>query len=269
MIGSPIRHSLSPVIFNAAFESLGLDYTYVAVEVPPGKAVEAIERARAAGVAGLSVTMPHKAAVLGALDRLSAAAEALGAVNTVLRVGDDLVGDNTDGPGFLDALAADEGFDPSGRRCVVFGAGGAARAVVLALAASGAAEVVVVNRNPERAASAVLLAGDVGRIGEAADVCEADLVVNATPIGMHAHPVDPLFDVSLIGKGQLVADLVYHPSLTPLVAEARERGAVAVNGLGMLIHQAAHSFRLWTGQPAPVEVMSAAAVSRLSQEASE
>lgn len=266
MIGSPIRHSLSPVIFNAAFESLGLDYTYVAVEVPPGQAVEAVEQARGAGVEGLSVTMPHKAAVLPALDRLSAAAEALGAVNTVLRVGDELVGDNTDGPGFLDALAADEGFDPSGRRCVVFGAGGAARAVILALAASGAAEVVVVNRSPERAAAAVLLAGGVGRIGDAADVQQADLVVNATPIGMHGHPVDPLFDTALIGKGQLVADLVYHPPLTPLVAVARDRGAVAVNGLGMLIHQAAHSFRLWTGQPAPVEVMSAAAVSRLSQE---
>jgi shikimate dehydrogenase len=187
-------------------------------------------------------------------------------VNTVLRAGDELVGDNTDGPGFVDALAIDEGFDPADKRCVVFGAGGAARAVILALAASGAAEVVVVNRSTEHAEVAVLLAGQVGRIGEPADVRDADLVVNATPVGMHGHPSEPLFDLSLIGKGQLVADLVYHPALTPLVAEARGRGAVAVNGLGMLIHQAAHSFRLWTGQPAPVEVMSAAAVSRLSQE---
>jgi shikimate dehydrogenase len=254
------------VIFTAAFEALDLDYTYVAVEVPPGKGAEAIEQARAAGVEGLSVTMPHKAAVLPALDQLSAAAEALGAVNTVLRVGDDLVGDNTDGPGFLDALAIDEGFDPLGRRCVVFGAGGAARAVILALAAAGASEVVVVNRNPEHAEAAIVLAGEIGRVGEADDVRQADLVVNATPMGMQGHPQEPLFDPDLLGPGQLVADLVYHPPLTPLVAAARERGAVAVNGLGMLIHQAAHAFRLWTGQPAPVEVMSAAAVSRLSQD---
>jgi shikimate dehydrogenase len=254
------------VIFTAAFEALSLDYTYVAVEVPAGQGAVAVEQARAAGVNGLSVTMPHKAAVLPALDRLSAGAEALGAVNTILRVGDELVGDNTDGPGFLDALAIDEGFDPSGRRCVVFGAGGAARAVILDLAASGAAEVVVVNRNPENADAAVRLAGEIGRIGEPADVQQADLVVNATPMGMQGHPRDPVFDPSLIKQGQLIADLVYYPPLTPLVAAARERGAVAVNGLGMLIHQAAHSFRLWTGQPAPLEVMSAAAVSRLSQD---
>lgn len=258
---------MSPAIFNAAFEALDLDLEYVAVEVPAGCAVEAIEEARALGVIGLSVTMPHKAAVVPVLDRLSAAAEALAAVNTVLRVGDEMVGDNTDGPGFLDALAADEGFDPAGRRCVVFGAGGAARAVILALAAAGAAEVVVVNRNPEHAAVAVALAGKVGHLGGPADIDDADLVVNATPIGMVGHPAEPLFDTTRIGKGQLVADLVYYPPLTPLVSEARSHGATAVNGLGMLIHQAAHSFRLWTGQPAPVAVMSAAAVAKLSHDA--
>jgi shikimate dehydrogenase len=255
------------VIFNAAFQSLDLDIEYVAVEVPRGQAAEAIDEARALGVSGLSVTMPHKAAVLPALDRLSAAAEVLGAVNTVLRVADELVGDNTDGPGFLDALAADEGFDPAGRRCVVFGAGGAARAVILALAAAGAAEVVVVNRHPEHGATAVLLAGEVGRIGAPADAKRADLIVNATPIGMAGHPAGPLFDTSALGRDQLVADLVYHPPVTPLVSQARSQGATAVNGLGMLIHQAAHSFRLWTGQPAPLGVMSAAAISKLAHDA--
>lgn len=209
--------------------------------------------------------MPHKAAVIPLIDRLSAAAEALGAVNTVLRVGHELIGDNTDGPGFLDALAADEGFDPDGRRCVVFGAGGAARAVILSLAAAGAAEVAVVNRHAERGVVAVALAGEVGRLGEPTDVEGADLIVNATPIGMDGHPTAPLFDTSALRTGQLVADLVYYPALTPLVVEARSQGATAVNGLGMLIHQAAHAFRLWTGQPAPVAVMSAAAVSKLSR----
>src|SRR5205085_4603618 len=148
------------------------------------------------GVAGLSVTMPHKADVVRALDRLTPTAEILGAVNTVVRHGTrELVGDNTDGAGFLDALCTDEGFDPAGRRCLVVGAGGAARAVVRALSGAGAAEVVVVNRSRERAEVAAALAGPAGRVGVAAEAGEADLVVNATPLGMGGDaslPVDPV-----------------------------------------------------------------------------
>jgi shikimate dehydrogenase len=260
VIGDPVRHSLSPALHNAAFAALGLDWVYLAFEVPAGAAAVAVEGMRALGIDGLNVTMPHKADVAAAVDRLSSVAERLGAVNTVVRRGGVLVGESTDGAGFLDALRADEGFDPAGKRCVVVGAGGAARAVVLALADAGA-EVVVVGRTPERVAACAALGG---RVGAAAEAGDADLVVNATPVGMGDDPGLPL-DPALLGRGQLVVDLVYHPVHTALLTEARARGAVAVNGLGMLIHQAAHAFRLWTGEDPPLEVMSAAALRALSR----
>jgi len=264
VIGFPIKHSISPVIHNAAFRALDLDWVFTAFEVAPGRAAAAAEGARDLGLAGLSVTMPHKADVVRALDRLTPAAETLGAVNTVVRDGSrDLVGDNTDGAGFLDALREDEGFDPGGRRCLVVGAGGAARAVVLALAGAGAAEVIVANRTESRAEEAAALAPSVARPGSTDEADGVELIVNATPQGMAGDLSLPVLAADL-GVGQLVVDLVYHPAVTPLVAAARERGAAAANGLGMLIHQAAHAFRLWTSEDPPLEVMSAAALADLA-----
>lgn len=264
VIGHPIRHSISPVIHNAAFRALDLDWVFTAFEVAPGRAAAAVEGARDLGLAGLSVTMPHKADVIRALDRLTPIAETLGAVNTVLRHGTrELVGDNTDGAGFLDALRTDEGFDPAGCRCLVVGAGGAARAVVVALAGAGAAEIVVANRTPSRAEEAAALAPEVARAGSADEADSLELIVNATPQGMAGDLSLPV-QAAALGPGQLVVDLVYHPAHTPLVEAARERGAAAANGLGMLIHQAAHAFRLWTGEDPPLEVMSAAALADLA-----
>jgi len=270
---------------NAAFGALGLDWAFLAFEVPDGQAHAAVAGARALGFVGLSVTMPHKAAVVTAVDRLSPVAAALNAVNTVVRrTGDVLEGDNTDGAGFLDSIRHDEGFDPAGRRCLVVGAGGAARAVVKALAAAGAGEVVVVNRTAGRAEAAAALAGAVGRVGVIAEAADADLVVNATPVGMtgvspagakvvsidgrssaDAGDVASVVDPAHLGPGQLVVDLVYHPPVTPLLAAARARGATGVSGLGMLIHQAAHAVRLWTGEDPPLAVMSAAALAELAK----
>jgi shikimate dehydrogenase len=165
----------------------------------------------------------------------------------------------------LDALRLDEGYDASGRKCVVFGAGGAARAVVLALGQAGASEVVVVNRTAAKAESTAVLAGEAGRPGGEEDVDDADLVINATPIGMAGDHGDALLvDPRRLHPGQVVVDLVYHPLRTPLLAAARERGAVAVSGLGMLIHQGAHAFRLWTGEDPPLEAMSAAGLASLT-----
>jgi shikimate dehydrogenase len=267
VIGSPVRQSLSPVLHNAAFRALGLDWAYLAFEVPDGDAGAAVAGARALGLEGLSVTMPHKEAVAAALDRLSPTAERLGAVNTVVRLGGALVGENTDGWGFLEGLRQDFGFEPSGRRCLVVGAGGAARAVTLALGEAGARSVVVVGRSPDRVAAAAELAGPAGRPGEEADAAEAELVVNATPLGMAGLPPGPPVDPSLLGEGQLVADLVYHPPVTPRIEAARSRGAMAVNGVSMLIHQAGRAFRLWTGEEAPLEAMSAAALRELAARA--
>ena len=258
VIGDPIRHSLSPAILNAAFDAAGLDWAFVAFEVPDGGAGAALDGMRALGLGGLSVTMPHKQAAARAVDRLAGDAAALGAVNCVVPDGDALVGHNTDGPGLLGSLRDDAGIDPGGARCAVLGAGGAARAVVAALAGAGADDVVVVNRTRSRAEEAAALAGAAGRVGVAADVRDADVVVNATSVGMVATP-GVAVDVALLHAGQVVVDAVYQPLRTELLAAAEAAGAVAVDGLGMLVHQAAVAFSLWTGQPAPLAAMRAAA----------
>ena len=266
VIGDPVRHSLSPAIHNAAFAARGMDWVFLACEVPDGKVPEALAGAVALGIEGLSVTMPHKAAVAAAVDRLSPTARLLGAVNCVARDGEHLVGHSTDGDGFVDALASEAGWSPSGARCVVFGAGGASRAVVLALADAGAAEVAVVNRTPRHAEAAAALAGDRGRVAEAAETGRFDLVVNATPLGMTGHrgaalPLDP----EILQPGQLLVDLVYEPAETALLAAARDRGIRAFNGVRMLVHQAARAFELWTGTDAPTEAMAAATTDALAR----
>lgn len=256
VIGHPVRHSRSPAIHNAALRALGLDWAYLAFDVAPGAGAAAVSAMRGLGLAGLNVTMPHKADVARAVDRRSPVAEALGAVNTVVAAGDELVGENTDGAGLLAALAADHGFDPAGRRCLVLGAGGSARAVVLALAGAGARSVEVVARRPEQAGAAARLADGSGRVRTVDQVEAADLVVNATPVTAEL----PLgLDAARLGPGQLVVDLGYQPRVTALMAAAAARGARSANGLGMLVHQAALSFRLWTGEDAPLAAMAAAA----------
>ena len=263
VIGHPVAHSLSPAIHNAAFAALGLDWAYLAFDVAPGAGEQAVAAVRTLGLGGLSVTMPHKDAAARAVDRCSEAAAALGAVNCVVPAPDGtLVGENTDGAGFVDALAADLAVTPEGRRCVVLGAGGAARAVVLALADAGASEVVVVNRTAGKAESTAALAPGVARVGEGAEVGHADLVVNATSVGMDGSS-SPL-PAGAIGAGQVVVDLIYHPAETPLLADAAAAGATVANGLGMLVHQAAHAFRHWTGEAPPVAVMADAVRAALS-----
>lgn len=262
VIGSPVRHSRSPALINAAFASARLDWAFVALEVAPGDAAAAIDAMRVLGLGGLSVTMPHKHDVIARLDRLTPDAAALDAVNCVAWDGDELVGHNTDGWGLLESLAVDQDLHPQGLRCVVFGAGGAARSVVRSLAEAGAAEVVVVNRTPERAEVAASLAGRAGRVGDLADVGHADLVINATSVGMGASPDDRTSTVvgaERLGPGQTVVDLVYLPVETPLLRLAVAAGAQPVDGIGMLVHQAARAVALWTGTVPDVAAMKAAA----------
>jgi shikimate dehydrogenase len=274
VIGDPVRHSLSPALHNAAFSALGLDWVYVAFDVPSDEVAAALAGVRALGIDGLSVTMPHKPAVAGLVDRLSPSARRLGAVNTVVRRGGRLEGETTDGDGLLAALRSDEGWDPAGRRCLLLGTGGAARAVALALGQAGVAELVVAGRRAGQAEEVAALAGGVGRVGSAEHADLVDAVINATPVGMTgvsvlpgapAPPALPFrLDPRRLGPDQLVVDLIYAPAVTPLLAAARERGARAVNGLGMLIHQAALQFRLWTREDPPLAAMSAAAMSVLA-----
>jgi shikimate dehydrogenase len=271
VIGSPVAHSLSPLLHNSAFAALGLAETWrsFAFEVPPGQAASALDSMRRAGITGLSVTMPHKADVAALVDECSDVARRLTAVNCVHQQRGRLHGSNTDGEGFLASLTRGADFEPMGKRCLVIGAGGAARAVVLALARAGAAEVAVVNRTPRRAFEAAALAGDNGRVvdlteGAIADAATvADLVVNATPVGMEGAataaagtgPSAWLVAPQLLGSGQIAADLVYSPRQTPWLAAAATAGATTLDGLGMLVHQAAAQLVLWTRENAPVEAM--------------
>jgi shikimate dehydrogenase len=270
VMGSPIRQSLSPLLHNAAFAALGLNWISVAFDVAPGQAGPALQGMRALGVAGLSVTMPHKADVAALVDSCTDVATRLGAVNCVSNQGGTLLGANTDGQGFLASLERAAGFTPAGKRCLVIGAGGAARAVTDALAVAGASEVAVVNRTPERALAVAALAGSAGRVVavaavDTALVAQAELVVNATPVGMagvaSSSPSSTagdepwLVDPAQLHAGQVVIDLVYAPRPTPWLAAAGAAGATTVDGLGMLVHQAAAQLELWTGLPAPVAAM--------------
>jgi shikimate dehydrogenase len=257
LIGDPVAHSRSPAIMNAGFREAGLNWLYVAFPVPRGGGGDAVRAARALSLAGLTVTMPHKEAAAQACDELSPAASALAAANVVTVTGDGrLLGSSTDGEGFVRSVR-EVGFDPAGTDVLVAGAGGAARAIVLALGSAGA-RVTVAARRIEAAEAALALVPD----GHAVVLADVDpgpyaLVVNATPLGMRGEP-GPV-PVERLNPGQLVVDTVYHPMETPLLADARARGIHAVNGLGMLVHQAALAFEGWTGTEAPVAAMREAA----------
>jgi shikimate dehydrogenase len=264
IIGWPVRHSLSPVIQNAAFAACDLDVVYLAFPVPAGQAGAALDAARLFGLLGLSVTMPHKSGVAGLVDHRSPTVAALGAANTVtFRNDGSTAGESTDGGGFLDSLRLDHGIEPAGLAVAVLGAGGAARSVVRSLAEAGCREIVVVNRTASAAEAAVALAPRVARGGRTRDVTDADLIVHATPLGMGDSTELPI-DAALLRPGQVVADLVYHPRRTPLLLAASERGCRIVDGLGMLVHQGARQFTLWTGVEAPREIMRAAAEAALA-----
>lgn len=257
VIGSPVRHSLSPALHNAALRALGLDWAYLAFEVAAGDAPAAIAGARALGLRGLSVTMPHKQAAFALAEPADEAVRWLLAANTLVFLPEGVRAHDTDGPGLLDALAAAE-VDVAGRRCAILGAGGAARAVARALHGAGAAALTVWARRPE-AAGWVADLGGTPAAGAADAAAGADLLVNATPVGMAGVagaelPLDP----GVLRPGQVVVDLVYEPRETPLLRAAAAAGARVMNGLPMLVHQAARQFELWTGLPAPLDAMWAA-----------
>jgi shikimate dehydrogenase len=264
VIGHPVAHSLSPALHNAAFASLGIDWVYVAHDVAPGAADAALAAMRTLGLGGLSVTMPHKTQVAECVDRLDPAAAALRSVNTV-SVADDgaLVGHSTDGAGLLASLrAAAPDVSVDGARVVLLGAGGAARAISDAFGRLSIGELVVINRTASSAEVAASLAHGCGRVGTAADITDGDIVVNTTSVGMGTDelPCDP----RLLRPGQLVVDIVYHPLRTALLAAAAAAGCRTVDGLGMLVHQAALQQQLWHGGKPDAAVMRAAAEAQLA-----
>lgn len=265
LIGDPVRHSLSPALHNAAYRELELDWVYVAFEVPDGAVRPALDGARALGLVGLSVTMPHKAAAAAACDECTPDATTLRSVNTVtVRDDGSLFGESTDGDGFL-AAVRDAGHPVEGIAALVLGAGGAARAVALALARVGATVTITARRDDAAGQAAALTGGSTCGWDERGKAAErVGMVVNATPVGMGGSAELPVPPESL-GPGQVLVDLVYHPLETPLLRAARGRGAAVVDGLGMLVQQAALQVERWTGRPAPVVAMRAAVLPDLSR----
>lgn len=270
LIGWPVEHSMSPAMHNAAFEAHGLNWRYLPLPVPPEQVHAALHGLAALGFRGANVTVPHKRAVLPILDTIAPEAKALGAVNTIVVERDAgrkpvLSGQNTDAAGFISALQ-DGGFDPAGSSVVVVGAGGAARAVVFGLLQAEVAGVLVLNRTLERART---LVADLGRPSQSLVRVQAldgdtlvettraaDLLVNATPIGMWPDVDNSIWpDRVSLPSDVTVFDLVYNPLETKLLRQARRSGAEALDGLGMLVRQGALAFEMWTGVEAPVEIM--------------
>jgi len=273
VLGHPVGHSVSPAMQNAALRRMGIDGIYVAFDVPPEGLPEAVKGLRALGIGGVNCTIPHKEAVIPLVDELSPDAELIGAVNTLVFQGRRITGHNTDAPGFLSAVRA-AGVEPAGKRIVVLGAGGAARAVLVALARCGA-EIVLANRTLSRGQE---LAAELNeKLGGAIRVLplqasllrdatrEADLLVNTTAAGMSPQS-DTMPDVpeDAFHAGLFVYDLVYNPHETRLLRTARSRGARGTHGAGMLAHQGAVALELWTGVPAPAGLMEEVVLERLS-----
>jgi len=259
VIGWPVMYSLSPAIHNAAFKALGMDWSYVHLPVPAQELPTAMRMLASEGFAGANVTIPHKTQAADLASWLSEDADILNAVNTLSVTDGQLGGHNTDAPGFSRFLAEDASWDPRGRSALIFGAGGAARACALSLCRDGAASITAVAREPSRAGLMLRMIEDLGvaaRCVSFEDAPEsADLILNATPLGRQGEELP----VARLAPETLVVDLLYAPAVTPLLASAAEAGARTFGGLGLLVHQAALSFELWTGRVPPVDVMREAA----------
>ena len=262
IIGDPVEHSLSPIMHNSAFRHLNMNYVYVAFKVRKEALREAIEGVRALDMRGVNVTIPHKISVLSFLDWLDENAEKIGAVNTIVVDEGVLRGYNTDGVGGLKALV-EEGVNVEGMKVVLLGAGGAARALAYTFAPL-ASEIVILNRTVRKALS---LASELEREGWNArggglsesvlgrELRDADLLVNATSVGMHPNVEESPVPSNLLRSDMAVFDIVYNPVETRLLRDARRVGAKTVDGVGMLVNQGAIAFKLWTGVEPPRDVM--------------
>ncbi len=250
LIGNPVAKSLSPILHNAAFRALGINAVYLAFCVSdPAAAVQGI---RSLPIHGVSITIPHKTAILTYVDDLTPLAQAMGAVNTLYWQEERLVGANTDGLGAV--LALKEKTELYGRRCLVLGAGGAARSIALALKTEGC-HVVLTNRTEKKGRGlAEEIAVDWVPFGEVIRD-KADILIQATSVGMYPDVEESLVPRQSLASFPIVMDIVYKPLETRLLREARQEGCLAMDGLNMLIYQAAAQFRLWTGKEAPISVM--------------
>jgi shikimate dehydrogenase len=264
IIGYPVRHSLSPIFQQAAFHDRKLNLLYEIWETPPDKLESVVASMRSSNIYGANVTMPFKETIIPLLDSIDQSADLVGAVNTVVKSEGQLIGHNTDGTGFLEALS-DLGLTPEGQTIMIIGAGGAARSIAFALSQKQPSCLIIANRDEGRAINLakslkataynamIPIAFTKTTLQEWVPKC--DVLINATSIGMYPDAdISPIPD-KLIKSNMFVYDLVYNPIETVLVKKAKMRGAVATGGLSMLIYQGAHAFTLWTGIPAPRDLM--------------
>jgi len=273
LIGDPIEHSLSPLMQNLAFRLLGLDCIYLAFRVKPEELGWAIKGNRALGVSGFNVTVPHKVAVIPFLDEVDHSASDVGAVNTVTNRGGRLVGHNTDGSGALAALS-DEGVDLKGKKVVILGAGGAARAIAFATA-HAAGSLVIMNRTTSKAEELssdlkkryrkLIEARKLSHETLSEELVDAEVLINATSVGMSPRTEESLVNRHMIRPKTTVFDIVYNPLETKLINEAKAAGAKTIGGAKMLVYQGALSFEIWTGIKAPVDEMLKAVIRRLKE----
>ncbi len=275
LIGHPVGHSVSPAFQQAALDHLSIDARYEAMDVSDQDLPAAVDGLRDAETLGANVTVPHKEAVIPFLDEVSDEARLIGAVNTIHNRGGTLVGHNTDASGFLRALREEARFDPAGKSVLALGAGGSAKAVIVALAREGVDGILIANRTLDRARALAESARSLGVQAEAIPLCEdavraaaarSRLIVNCTSLGMSGGPGEGQSPMAadMIPAEALVFDLVYNPRMTPLLREAERAGAQALGGLPMLVYQGAAAFEIWTGKNAPVKVMFRAAEEALA-----
>jgi shikimate dehydrogenase len=259
VMGSPIAHSASPAMHNAAFAALGLDWRYLAFEVAPENLRAAIEGAKAMGFAGLNLTVPHKLLAVDMVDVLDESAKVWGAVNTIRFDGKIATGFNTDADGLANSLREDLKLELRGAKALLLGAGGAGRTAALKLASENVAELFLVNRTQSKAeeiAIEIKKQFPSVKVAVGFPTANVDLILNATSLGLKTEDASPL-DEKLFSLKQTraVYDMIYRPAETPLLKAARDAGCQTANGLGMLLHQGAKAFEIWTGKPAPLDVM--------------
>ncbi|MDK9705935.1 MAG: shikimate dehydrogenase [Desulforhopalus sp.] len=274
LLGDPLGHSVSPAMHNRLFEKLGLDYCYMPVQVTPENLRTVFAGLTKMNVAGFNVTIPHKIAIIDYLDALDPLAATIGAVNTICIKDGRTIGYNTDGEGFIRSLHEAAGTIVHGKRVLILGCGGAVRAIAMTLAFQGAEKIVIANRTMAKAEAlaaeintrigncAVAIAAEPESQAEAIKSC--DILVNGTSIGMYPRQEDSPIDLTLLESHLVVADIVYNPHTTKLLAAAQAKGCRIVHGIGMLIHQGAAGFKLWTGIDPLIEEMTEAACSLLT-----
>ncbi len=270
LIGHPVGHSMSPVMHNAMFKELGLNYHYVAFDVQPSQLKEAITGVKALQIKGFNVTIPHKVSILPFLDEISEEAKVIGAVNTVVNLDGRLIGYNTDGEGYLQSLIEETGVFLQDKKIVILGAGGAAKGISYAFAKHPIAKLTIVNRDLEKANQLTdviknrisVLSTTYEQLNEVLQ--EVDIVVNTTSIGMYPNINETILPKDWIKANHLISDIVYNPLETKLLKDAKDQGAMTHSGLGMFVHQGALAFKKWTGYDANPNLMKKIVLEKLT-----